>query len=434
MPDPEITKAIKIKVKDKDGKKKDVDIKVDEKKDEGEIKVGKKKQKLKKLKKSKDGHKITGRFKHWFFGWIKVTITINCKAKPPTIRIVAVHEKTGKTVKDVTYTLTHAEQDRLIRWIKGLKIGTLVAPGHESAFFDATPQPLLALSRIFDLVSQVRISLIRGEETWLQTEEGLDYISDVAGARAVIRPVWTDEAVRETAAPDAIALVLQSLTSEADGEMTTADPLLVSPPPLPPLPAVEPFTIAEREQAERVPELAKLLVIVERERAAIIDTREMVREIRFDETLIHKAWGVYAEGIYATFLERGPDNGDSADDGEGGDGLRFRPDEEPLDWWSIVHFSSGFLLGLLGLDFWAALRLLIWWEVVEPDSWPSWLESRENQLTDIFIGMVGWGLARGLQDALVLTDKSERDAFVEDWFGSTFTPPGTADGPDVAGL
>lgn len=73
-------------------------------------------------------------------------------------------------------------------------------------------------------------------------------------------------------------------------------------------------------------------------------------------------------------------------------------DKDPIDWWSLVHFLSGFGLGCIGLDFFTTLLILILWEIIEPTLW-EWLtgdfdETLENQIMDVIIGMLGWYLAR----------------------------------------
>lgn len=65
-------------------------------------------------------------------------------------------------------------------------------------------------------------------------------------------------------------------------------------------------------------------------------------------------------------------------------------DQDPVDGWTLVHFTSGAILGALGFDFDTTLVLLILWEIVEPHIWPGWNESIENQIVDVIAGMLGW--------------------------------------------
>lgn len=73
-----------------------------------------------------------------------------------------------------------------------------------------------------------------------------------------------------------------------------------------------------------------------------------------------------------------------------------------IDAWSIVHFLSGLLLGFilnaLGFSifegFLIAAVLVILWEIVEPRIWPGWYETRQNQIVDIIIGLIGYLVAK----------------------------------------
>ena len=58
-------------------------------------------------------------------------------------------------------------------------------------------------------------------------------------------------------------------------------------------------------------------------------------------------------------------------------------DQDPVDGWILVHFGSGALLGALGFDLHTTLKLLILWEVIEPDIWSDWNESLENRVVDV---------------------------------------------------
>lgn len=88
----------------------------------------------------------------------------------------------------------------------------------------------------------------------------------------------------------------------------------------------------------------------------------------------------------------------------GGNALRALsgdPDRDPIDWWSLVHFLSGAALGALCFDFWTTLKILIWWEIIEPDIWPGWNESLINRIMDVIIGMLGWYLAHEIKEAIL---------------------------------
>ena len=84
----------------------------------------------------------------------------------------------------------------------------------------------------------------------------------------------------------------------------------------------------------------------------------------------------------------------AADSGGGGE------DQDAVDSWTLVHFTSGCVLGELGLDFGTTLTLLILWEIVEPVIWPGWNESPENQVTDVVVGMIGWWICSNDSDEL----------------------------------
>jgi len=59
-----------------------------------------------------------------------------------------------------------------------------------------------------------------------------------------------------------------------------------------------------------------------------------------------------------------------------------------LDLWSITHFLSGFILGLLGIPlFWAALPLIMW-ELVEILG--DIQEHRTNAMVDVALAVLAW--------------------------------------------
>ena len=87
---------------------------------------------------------------------------------------------------------------------------------------------------------------------------------------------------------------------------------------------------------------------------------------------------------------------------------RGKREEAPIDLWSIVHFLSGFLLGillnLLGFSvltgFIIAAIILILWEIIEPKIWSGWNESWKNIIADIIIGLLGFLVAKFI-DSLI---------------------------------
>ena len=67
---------------------------------------------------------------------------------------------------------------------------------------------------------------------------------------------------------------------------------------------------------------------------------------------------------------------------------------EVFDLWSIIHFLSGFVLGLLCVPlFWATL-LMILWELVE--IFGDIQENRKNAIMDVILGMIAWVLAKAI--------------------------------------
>ncbi len=69
-------------------------------------------------------------------------------------------------------------------------------------------------------------------------------------------------------------------------------------------------------------------------------------------------------------------------------------DKGCLDFWTIVHFFSGYSLGVAGEEksFLPALVILWGYEVIEPDVWPGWFETEINQECDILVGWLGWAM------------------------------------------
>ncbi len=65
---------------------------------------------------------------------------------------------------------------------------------------------------------------------------------------------------------------------------------------------------------------------------------------------------------------------------------------EYVDWWSIVHVLSGILLGILNVSLLKTVVVLVLWEVVEGLAGVK--EPRTNRIADVFIGLLGWFLAK----------------------------------------
>lgn len=65
------------------------------------------------------------------------------------------------------------------------------------------------------------------------------------------------------------------------------------------------------------------------------------------------------------------------------------------DFWSAVHFGSGYYLGeQLGEDrFLETMAILIVYELAEPHFWPGFGENRLNQDCDVVFGALGWAAA-----------------------------------------
>jgi NADH:ubiquinone oxidoreductase subunit 5 (subunit L)/multisubunit Na+/H+ antiporter MnhA subunit len=78
-------------------------------------------------------------------------------------------------------------------------------------------------------------------------------------------------------------------------------------------------------------------------------------------------------------------------------------DNHYLDFWSIVHFFTGFLLGVIfkSLKIYFKISLLIsfilltFWEIVEPSGYEKLLKTKfkeklGNQITDVIFGIIGF--------------------------------------------
>lgn len=67
-------------------------------------------------------------------------------------------------------------------------------------------------------------------------------------------------------------------------------------------------------------------------------------------------------------------------------------DKACIDFWSLVHFGSGYYLGEQleegGLA--ESMLLILWYEWLEPAFWPGFNENRLNQECDVVVGGIGW--------------------------------------------
>ena len=121
--------SVTIKVKDKDGKDKEVTISVDKNKRTATVTVDGDTYDLTDVTISADGKTITGTFKKWGIYPVKVTITINCESDPPTV-----------TVNKDVYTFTHAEQAKLIEYLKKNRPSTSATTHQDSEILINTQQ------------------------------------------------------------------------------------------------------------------------------------------------------------------------------------------------------------------------------------------------------------------------------------------------------
>ena len=77
-----------------------------------------------------------------------------------------------------------------------------------------------------------------------------------------------------------------------------------------------------------------------------------------------------------------------------------RKGEDALDWWSIPHFASGLALGLLPIDWFVAVALIVGYEVLEAglrriktsEGGLFEYESWTNILVDVLLGLAGFGI------------------------------------------
>ncbi|TET11121.1 MAG: hypothetical protein E3J86_03730 [Candidatus Thorarchaeota archaeon] len=71
----------------------------------------------------------------------------------------------------------------------------------------------------------------------------------------------------------------------------------------------------------------------------------------------------------------------------------------PINFWTIAHFATGFVVGFLGISLKYAIIIVIMWEIVEQGvlvplgiTWPP--ESLLDSFVDIILGMVGYLIGR----------------------------------------
>ena len=73
--------------------------------------------------------------------------------------------------------------------------------------------------------------------------------------------------------------------------------------------------------------------------------------------------------------------------------LRARPDDwghegKLFDWWSVPHFLTGSLFGLLGIGIGFVIPIAITWELVEVFSRVK--EHLPNRIVDVLLAAAGW--------------------------------------------
>ena len=68
-----------------------------------------------------------------------------------------------------------------------------------------------------------------------------------------------------------------------------------------------------------------------------------------------------------------------------------------VDWWSIPHFTTGILFGLLGVRLAYVVGIAITWEIVEV--FANTKEYPTNRATDVVLAAAGWALATLLAGA-----------------------------------
>lgn len=65
-----------------------------------------------------------------------------------------------------------------------------------------------------------------------------------------------------------------------------------------------------------------------------------------------------------------------------------------VDWWSIPHFVTGVLFGLIGLPLLYVTGIAVAWEIVE--IYAQTPEYPTNRATDVVLAIAGWALANAL--------------------------------------
>ncbi len=85
--------------------------------------------------------------------------------------------------------------------------------------------------------------------------------------------------------------------------------------------------------------------------------------------------------------------------------IKFFSDKHYFDWWSLIHFSTGIITGLilvyLNINFFIstaiAISLFVLWEIIEPPLMEhilnlKFLENLSNQIFDVMINTIGFFL------------------------------------------
>ena len=74
--------------------------------------------------------------------------------------------------------------------------------------------------------------------------------------------------------------------------------------------------------------------------------------------------------------------------------LTDKIDKPAFDTWTPVHLTVGLILGLTQPSRPTAYGLISIFELMEPDFWPNWRESKINIATDLVVGFVGYEIGR----------------------------------------